>query len=147
MSVALNMPLGMPQIVPMPMGDDDTDRRWKLIADWRYHLDDIKIFIPADFIFDGASIPKVFRAIYNPTGYLLIAALVHDYCYKCGFYLEIFIEGEPAFRVAVSRTKADLMFKRIGNIEYVNHKKKTWVAYKTLQAGGWVAWNAHRKND
>ena len=147
MSVALNMPLGMPRIIPLPMGDDDTVRRWKLISNWQYNLGSIKIFIASRFIFDGASIPKVFRSIYNPTGYLLIAALIHDYCYQYGHYMEIFIEGERPFKVIVTRSRADLMFKRIGNIEYPGHRKKTWVAYKMLQAGGYVAWNRYRKNN
>jgi hypothetical protein len=144
MSVADNMPLGMPQIVPMPMGNG-TVRRWELIDDWQYKMDNITIFIRGGFVFDGASIPRVFTSIYNPTGYLLIAALIHDYCYKWGFYIEML--GDQLVTVSVSRTKADLMFKRIGNIEYPNHKGKTWVAYKALKMGGWVAWNGHRKNE
>ena len=137
----------MPKIIPIAMEDYDTVRRWMLIEDWEYLLGTIRIFIPQGFIFDGASIPKMFTAIYAPTGYLFIAALVHDYCYKHGGYLEI-IEGldRPIF-IEQNRQRADMFFRRIALIEYPNHRVKTWVAYNALRTGGWVVWDAHRSRD
>lgn len=137
----------MPKIIPLKMGDDDTVRRWYLIEDWHYWLDNIHIVIPAGFIFNGASVPRVFTAIYAPTGYLFLAALVHDYCYEYGYLREIFIEGSRTVKVKIGQRQADLMFRRISRIEYPNHKIKTEVAYRALRAFGWVAWNKSRKQD
>lgn len=137
----------MPKIVPIAMMGGDSVRRWELIEEWDYQLDTISIVIPAGFIFDGASIPRAFTAIYAPTGYLFLAALVHDYCYQHGGYLEKFPDYPKAkYMMPVDRRKADIIFKKIANIEYPGHRGKTWVAYKALRAGGWIAWSQHRKN-
>ena len=138
----------MPLIIPVRMGSGDSIRRWELIDDWDYQLDSIHIHIPAGFIFDGASIPRVFTAIYATTGYLFIGALINDFLYQKGYYLEKFPTfSDATYKVYVGRSRADLMFKRVGNIEYPNHKGKTWLAYKALKIGGWVAWNKHRSKE
>ncbi len=137
----------MPKIIPIAMEDNDTVRRWMLIEDWEYLLGTIRIFIPKGFVFDGASIPKLFTAVYAPTGYLFIAALVHDYCYKHAGYREIFEGLEGSFFIAVDRRRADMIFRKIALVEYPNHQIKTWVAFKALRTGGWVAWDAHRRQD
>ena len=43
---------------------------------------EIKLVLPKGFTCDAASIPRPFRALFNPTGALLIPALLHDYAFK-----------------------------------------------------------------
>lgn len=140
----------MPKIIPMRMADDDTTRRWELIEDWMYTLGTVTFHVPRGFIFDGASIPRVFTAIYAPTGYLFLAALIHDFCYQHGKYHEAFmIDGawSHPYPMPVSRSMADIIFKQIAVIEYPNHRIKSFLAHKALRIGGWVAWNTHRRRE
>lgn len=146
------MPLGMPKVEILPLGGKSR-RRFKLLEEWHYIIpgktpaNDIHIVVPKGFIFDGASIPRIFTAIYNPVGYLLVAAIIHDYCYQYGYYLELLQGRTTTYQMAidVNRLHADIMFKRIGNLEYPEDRGKTKVAFNALRMGGWVTWNKHRK--
>lgn len=64
-------------------------RRWELMADWEFDLtlQNARIHIPAGFIFDGASIPRLLTAVFSPVGILLIPALLHDWAYQHKFML------------------------------------------------------------
>ena len=44
------------------------------------------IEVPANFITNFASIPRVFWSVYPPTGIYGKAALVHDYLYRTAYY-------------------------------------------------------------
>lgn len=58
-------------------------RKWQLIEDWTYHLNDGTILlVPKGFIFDGASIPRPLWWLLSPTGLLLIPSLIHDFAYR-----------------------------------------------------------------
>ena len=61
-------------------------RKWEVIEHWKYTCtsseEKIELIVPKGFIFDGASIPRLFWAFLNPTGLLLIQGLLHDYAYK-----------------------------------------------------------------
>lgn len=145
----------MPKIIPLPMVHGDSRRRWKMIEKWFYQAYDKSIHIPKNFIFDGASIPRIFTRIYSPTGYLFLSALIHDFCYQRGYYYECDTEayynnrsGKDTVnwkKKAVTRKEADQLFKAIAKIEYPKHVIKTAIAYTCLRIGGWVAWNRHRK--
>jgi len=100
--------------------------------------------VPKGFIFDGASIPRFFRRIYEATGYLFLASIPHDHGYKNGF-IQFCFPGELDFPVHFSRAEFDKNFKEMANDIYPEHRIKTWVAYRALQVGGWVAWRKHRK--
>lgn len=146
----------MPKIIPLPMKKGDKLRRWMLIEVWYFQLKQAdgriaNIRIHEGFIFDGASIPWVFRSIYNPVGYLLIASMIHDFCFQYAFYRVFYddVLGYPAFGTMfyVNQSEADALFKQIANQVYPDHRKKTWVAYKALRIGGWVAWRKNRKKE
>jgi len=68
-------------VSPMPDG-----KTWKLYRSFQYHigskysLDSINI--PAGFITDFASIPRIFRVILPQWGKYGKAAVVHDYLYQ-----------------------------------------------------------------
>ena len=62
-------------------------RNWVLLEDFEYHFlckgSGKSITVPKGFIFDGASLPRVFYIIGTPMNVdTLIAALVHDYIYS-----------------------------------------------------------------
>ena len=46
------------------------------------------IMIPKDFVFDGASVPRIFWPIIDPVGVLLIGSLFHDFGYGYNHFLD-----------------------------------------------------------
>ncbi len=136
-----------------------SDRKWRLVEDWYYPLPvpgNFILVIRAGFIFDAASIPRIFWFFLSPTGLLLIPGLVHDGAYKNG-YLWVIEEGgewvgnlEAApchkWNVGAPRAFWDDIFRLVANdvngMAPIN--RAAWLA---IRAGGWVAWNNHRKKD
>jgi len=57
-------------------------RVFALTHDFRYHSRYGTIRVPALFLTDGASIPKVFHNIMGPFGSYFHAAVIHDYLYS-----------------------------------------------------------------
>ena len=50
-------------------------RQWEIYEDYVFEFDGLQLFIPKGFVFDGASIPKPFRAFLAPVGLLLIPSV------------------------------------------------------------------------
>jgi hypothetical protein len=142
----------MPVLRPLPMPDGAPHRQWRVMEDW--YLDctplGIKFFIPKGFIFNGASVPRIFSNLYPATGYLFIAALIHDYIYAMAFYLEMAKDEKTkkwSLKVETDRGAADEMFKVIANWLYKENWFKTALAKTALVIGGQSAWDDSRKAD
>ena len=116
-------------------------RYWEIAEDWTFEVNGKEYVIPAGFQFDGASVPKFLGSWLSPVGILLLGGLVHDYIYKYTVLLEKnkMIESEP-----FTQKQADQLFRDI-NIEQNGIHVLNWAAYLALRAGGFVAWNGHRK--
>ncbi len=143
----------MPLMRPMPMEDTDSLRMWRLEEEFKLPFRGGFLVCNAGypvtndrFLSDLVSIPPFFRRIYSPTGYLFLAGLFHDHCFKHGFY---YFQPFPVFdvvtKVLVDQLDSDNLFREIAGIYYPEHKIKTWVAYKALRVGGHFAWNEYRK--
>jgi hypothetical protein len=57
-------------------------RLFMLIEKFRYFSSYGTISVPAFFITDGASIPRVFHSLMGPYGSYFYAAVIHDYLYS-----------------------------------------------------------------
>lgn len=70
-----------PIVKPLPNGRD-----WQLMENYVYACDDGRtVFVPAGFIFDFASIPRMFWRLFPPaTGKHRTGALVHDWLCASG---------------------------------------------------------------
>jgi len=108
---------------------------WELQVGFEYHVgtypSDEIIVVPAGFITDFASIPKIFWPIISPTGEHGKAAVIHDYCYYSACYSRlrsdaIFLEGMKVLKV--KKWKRDAM-------------------YFGVVLGGWKAWHDHRQRE
>jgi len=89
----------------------------------------IVITVPADFLTDFASIPRIFHWLYSPTGPWGKAAVIHDYLYQTGIFTKrvadaIFYDGMLASGVPWWRR---------------------WIMFKAVVWFGGKAWNAHRR--
>lgn len=142
----------MPLLKPLPMADNDSHRNWKVMEDWYLKCIPLNItfFIPKGFIFNGASVPRFFSNIFPSTGYLFIAALIHDYLYGYASYLKSFeyTDGVPySLVIKVTRKESDNIFEDIADWLYKDHWFKTKLAKTALVLGGQGAWDDCRKID
>ena len=118
-------------------------RTWKVSKDFHYNLNGEKLVIPAGFIFDGASIPKFLASFLSPVGVLLVGGLVHDYGYKYATLLN----ADKKTTIGIKDQKwMDRTFRDV-NIKQNGFHFLNYLAYWALRAGGFVAWNGHRKRN
>ena len=118
-------------------------RRWRLARNCSYRLHDGYLAgrvstVRTGFVFDWASIPRVFWRLLPPAGLsgepYGLAALWHDW-----FYVHQTIHGVP-----VTRSEADAAFLEI--MLYVGvapwRARLMWSAVRT---GGWISWNSRAR--
>jgi hypothetical protein len=115
-----------------PLRAEKDGEVWTVIQPLVYESDVAqRIFlVPAGFVTDLASVPRL------PLAFLLTgdtaheAAVVHDFIYS---------------RAPVPRDMADKVFKEAALVSGV----PAWRAnlmYAGIRLGGWMAWNDHRRN-
>jgi hypothetical protein len=114
--------------------------RWMVMEDYQIALSDfVTILIPRGFIFDGASIPKMFRGLLSPVGILLVAAIAHDYAYQYHYIMVKRYSLCPE-KQHVSKHEADRLFLRIANqtngLPWLNR-----IAYLAVRDYGINAWS------
>lgn len=96
------------------------------------------IRVPAGFVCDGQSYPRLLWFIDNPQGRGAKAGVVHDFCY--------WMNGRPMPVTGKSydRAASDAIFKEALEVSGVNWLSRN-VRYAALRMFGWAAWNAHTK--
>ncbi len=62
-------------------------RTWMLQQNWHWTYREadgttVELVVPKGFACDVASIPRPFRALFNPCGLLLLPSILHDYAFK-----------------------------------------------------------------
>lgn len=105
-----------------------------------------KVTVPKGYVFDGASIPRVFwRVIGGPWGPYRDAAAVHDYLYSHG---HLAFPDEPDAdgnrRPSITREEADNIFHRI-MLEVGISRFKASLMRRAVRLGGGKAWKDYRR--
>lgn len=95
---------------------------WRLLEDFAnpYQV------VPAGFVFDGASVPRMLWSFLDPAGEAFEAACVHDYFYETGLKTKEF--ADKAFKLmlilyGVNERKAEVAYRavrRFGRGSYSN---------------------------
>ena len=141
----------MPKMVPIPFEGDESHRRWMLLEDWVFRWGNKLIVIEKGFVFNGASIPKIFSNIFASTGILFLAALIHDHLYQHRWIWiiepqkgDLFYEKNKQ-KLYCSKEVSDDIFGQIALISYPEFPKAIWIAKKSLTLGGQSAWDKCRK--
>ncbi len=149
----------MPQLRPLPIHTMNQKhwllrvmvwifeiRKWELMEDWHYQLDDdVIIVVPKEFEFDGASIPRPLWALLSPVGLLLIPGLIHDYAYRYNRLLQLDANGDRIpYTEGRGRDYWDELFFKV-SIEVNGLPVLSLIAWFALFIGGWAAWNKYRK--
>lgn len=123
-------------------------RKWKLIEPYAIFFPKLEmaIYVPAPFILDFASVPRLFWFILDPVGLLLIGSIYHDFGYTFGG-LFIREKGEKNYSfVYMPRRELDSLLKSV--TEEVNGMQGLAVVAKyVVRFGGLLTWRKHRKNN
>jgi len=143
----------MPILRPVPVSKRGERRRWEVMEDWYSNClgAHFTYIIPAGFIFDGASIPRLFWNILSPSGYLFLAGLIHDFVYKYRFlYTFTTVEnlngGETkVIREWYTQKQADKKFEELADRICMGAHFFTRISYIALRGFGSFAWNKHRE--
>lgn len=111
------------------------DDRWQLTQSFRIGLPDGRVIkVPAGFIYDKASIPRiVWWYIPRDDKSIERAALAHDFLYG-----EQEIAGEP-----VTRKEPDGIFYDIMKLDNMRFDKRH-LAYRAVRLGGGSAWKNNK---
>jgi hypothetical protein len=121
--------LALEQLHPVSSGLWETTRSFIYFEG--YEGSDKPHFVPENFITDLASMPRFLWSIVgHPAGPYAQAAVLHDKLYRDG---------------KLTRKQADKIFLEAMEVLKIP-KWKRRVLYWGVRAGGWRAWNNHRKN-
>lgn len=107
-----------------------------------------KLVIPKGFIFDLASVPRIFWTISGVTPGRLgwAAPLIHDFLYEHrgklpeGSYFLFMNDKWVSSSIVWTRRSADKMFCRLMREDGISRFKRR-MAYRAVRLGGWTYWN------
>ena len=118
------------KVKPLPDG-----RKWKLLEEFDYYLGNLGsgmyIRVPAGFITDFASVPRLFWGILPPWGRYGKPAVLHDYLYQSQKFM---------------RVLCDAIFYEAMCVLGVKWWKR-WLLYLGVRIGGWVAYRRYGRSD
>ncbi|KJS41173.1 MAG: hypothetical protein VR70_05335 [Rhodospirillaceae bacterium BRH_c57] len=97
---------------------------WEVVDDYRCTWLGGKVTVPAGFLTDLASVPRLFQAVVPVVGDQNGAATVHDWCYHSQ---------------TMSRAEADSLFLAGMEAAGVGWARR-WAMYGAVRVGGWVPW-------
>lgn len=103
----------------------DSNSKWELTRSLHFYK--YNIVVPADFITDGASIPRIAWIWKRPTGKHFEAAIVHDYLYETHKF---------------SRKRSDQIFYKL-MLKYGVKRHRAYIMYKAVRIFSKVFWDRH----
>lgn len=118
---------------------DPRRRIWRLKEDWRIEEDDFILIIPAGFLFDRASVPRMVWSVIAPDDLGTEGPLVHDFLYRCQGCPP---EGTcwPPDRAFTRDEVDDLLARRMERDPRIVAWKRR-LAWAGVRAGGWLPWS------
>lgn len=152
--------MNMPKLIPIPIPTKGkgfftrlwiwrtSPRKWMMAEDWKYKLPGRRpvIVIPKDFIFDGASVPRVLWSLVSPIGLLLIPGLIHDFAYRYDFLWAICVDDKYVYKhyVCAGRKYWDSLFEEVA-AEVNGTVFIDFLAMLAIRFFGFIAWRNNRK--
>lgn len=122
-----------------------TTRQWEVVEEFTYYRSPERfIIIPAGFVFDGASIPRLFWSVFSPIGILLIGGLIHDFGYRYRFIFVKYDKHETIYKIVVTRDMMDKIFFEV-NTAVNGFKRLNLIPYLAVKWFGGFAWRANAR--
>lgn len=106
-------------------------RRWRLAVTYVHEAPAFTLVIPAGFVFDLASVPRMVWWMIAPFELSIAAPLVHDFLYR---YSGMLASGE-----VITRRVADRLFWELMVRELVPGWRRV-LSYIAVRLFGWMAW-------
>ena len=121
-----------PKVQSLLKVEELDDTHWKLLAEFVYDSDvaHARIVVPAGFITDFASVPRVPVAFWLTGDTAHMAAVVHDYLYTTAIF---------------PKTIADSVFYEAMRVTGIP-VWRAYLMYLGVKYGGQMAWDAHRRS-
>jgi hypothetical protein len=124
---------------------DNLDGTWELLQPLVHESEHGSFTVPAGFVTDLASVPRLLWCIVPPFGRHGPASVIHDALYRLRPKIEYSMpsgDGRPAFRciTELARAQADRIF-RIAMIDDGVPKWRAWAMYLAVRLFGRSAWN------
>ena len=125
---------------PLRLEKVDNQRLWLLLEPLTYWpLAAEAVMVPAGFLTDGASVPRLLWALYPPFGGEYDrAAVVHDYLYR---FAELYHGNDHGH---ISRGQADDLMLEMMEVDGFRPSGRRTV-WSGVRVGGWVSWRRYRK--
>lgn len=117
-------------------------RKLRIVEAFEYHVGEEnsgeRIRVPAGFVCDGQSYPRLLWFIDTPQGKGAKAGIIHDYLY--------WLNGRPVPETGIcyDRKASDKIFREALKVSGVNAFSRN-VRYRALRMFGAMAWNSHTK--
>ena len=125
-----------------------TFKRFYLILEnyiiWSEYLQ-AYVFIPAKFLTDLASVPKMFNSFFKSDGLLLMGAFPHDFGYKFQGLILVNSSMTLYFK-PFKRAEIDIIFEKFCAWES-GLPKSAKLAKSTLTPTGWKPWDKYVKEN
>lgn len=90
-----------------------------------------KVIVPRGYITDLASIPRVFRAIFNVNGLLRAPAVLHDWLYSSQRF---------------TRAQSDAIFLQAMESRGIGRAER-YAVYAAVRSFGWYYWSKRKATD
>jgi len=115
-------------------------RKFELVYNWYFKLDDEQYVVKKGFVYNGASVPRLARNIFSPTGPFFVASLPHD----CGYEYHGLMTY-PEYEIKeFSRGYIDEVFKQ-AVIASTGMTNLAAFGHKVLKTCGHKAWDKDNK--
>ena len=111
-------------------------KNYEVVEDYTYDSGKYKITVPKGFIYDRASIPRIFWVLVDKDSLSNVAPLFHDYLYRQGGVLP---ENQVSPYRKFSRNDTDDLFLELMTKCGVNRWRRE-AAYQAVRRGGGYAW-------
>lgn len=149
----------MTETLKQPHNTPIDSKRYKLVEVYKYTTNiyqgvPYKIVVPKDFIYDGASIPRILWSLsgIRPDGLIRAAALVHDFLYRYrgrlpkghSYYWDI--ETWRDSNSGYSRSESDKVFLELMGRAKIS-KVKRYLAYYAVRLFGRFSWKEDNKDN
>jgi len=110
-------------------------REWEVVDDYTYERGSLRITVRKDFVFDGASIPRIFWSLIGApqAGKHAHASLLHDDLYVNKI---LFRDGRE---VKISRKEADDIMLMVMKEDGVSWWRRNAI-HRAVRVGGGRAW-------
>jgi hypothetical protein len=112
-------------------------RRFIFATEFVWCLDDGHVIrIPAGFVCDGASVPRMVWLAVAPSDLSEAAWGLHDYLYRMGGHVVCAADADHL--IEMTRAQIDALFNSV-NLRHGVTGWKRRAAYLGVRAGGWIA--------